>query len=108
MERRRCTAPTAPSAQVDAEHSGGTDIAENRHHCLHSQDAGGWVRSLAVATFDVGTGHTLEQVQSYMALKFHHSQSSSRQANYSFCVLLKTSSPILYYLLMLGGAVEVL
>lgn len=25
---------------------------------------GGWVRSLAVATFDVGTGHTLEQVTS--------------------------------------------
>lgn len=30
--------------------------------CVHSQDAGGWVRALAVATFDVGTGHTLEQV----------------------------------------------
>lgn len=26
------------------------------------QEGGGWVRALAVATFDVGTGHTLEQV----------------------------------------------
>ncbi|CAM9809042.1 unnamed protein product, partial [Scytosiphon promiscuus] len=26
------------------------------------QDGGGWVRSICVATFDVGTGHTLEEV----------------------------------------------
>lgn len=30
---------------------------------VHSQDAGGWVQALAVATFDVGTGHKLEQVK---------------------------------------------
>lgn len=35
---------------------------DDESRCVHTQDAGGWVRALAVATFDVGTGHTLEQV----------------------------------------------
>lgn len=39
------------------------------------QDGGGWVRSICVATFDVGTGHTLEEVSerssSGVALPFH-------------------------------------
>lgn len=40
-----------------------------RMRCSHlydsqqgQQDGGGWVRSICVATFDVGTGHTLEEV----------------------------------------------
>ncbi|CAM9707718.1 unnamed protein product [Pylaiella littoralis] len=32
------------------------------HEEFQGQDGGGWVRSICVATFDVGTGHTLEQV----------------------------------------------
>lgn len=52
--------PTASSIGND----GGSKarVCNHSDHNTHSQDAGGWVRSLAVATFDVGTGHTLEQV----------------------------------------------
>lgn len=41
---------------------GRTSSHDDESRCVHSQYAGGWVRALAVATFDVGTGHTLEQV----------------------------------------------
>lgn len=40
----------------------GTRLCEHEQ-AAQGQDGGGWVRALAVATFDVGTGHTLEQVR---------------------------------------------
>lgn len=36
------------------------------HEDFQGQDGGGWVRSICVATFDVGTGHTLEQVNAML------------------------------------------
>lgn len=49
----------------------GTGELGGMRRCEHSDEppqgqdgwGGGWVRALAVATFDVGTGHTLEQVR---------------------------------------------
>lgn len=35
------------------------------------QDGGGWVRSICVATFDVGTGHTLEEVSDCSGFLLH-------------------------------------
>lgn len=58
-----------PSTARSSRSSGQLDEANGTRSCDHDlnhgdleQDGGGWVRSLAVATFDVGTGHTLEQV----------------------------------------------
>lgn len=58
-----------PSTARSSGSSGQLDEANGTRSCDHDlghgdleQDGGGWVRSLAVATFDVGTGHTLEQV----------------------------------------------
>lgn len=43
---------------------GGSRMRCCSHEEFQGQDGGGWVRSICVATFDVGTGHTLEQVRS--------------------------------------------
>lgn len=53
----------------DAASAGGEGGGASRMRCCSHEDfqgqdggGGGWVRSICVATFDVGTGHTLEQV----------------------------------------------
>ncbi|CAM9151521.1 unnamed protein product, partial [Ectocarpus sp. 12 AP-2014] len=42
--------------------AGGPRPGRCSHEEQQGQDGAGWVRSICVATFDVGTGHTLEQV----------------------------------------------
>lgn len=53
-----------PSQQPGAAFEGANDArcCDHGDQVEPGQDSGGWVRALAVATFDVGTGHTLEQV----------------------------------------------
>lgn len=56
----RTTVTAREADRMSANHRDADDA--NPPRCCEHGGEGGWVRALAVATFDVGTGHTLEQV----------------------------------------------
>lgn len=54
--------PSQQSGEEAFEGANDARCCDHGNQVEPGQDSGGWVRALAVATFDVGTGHTLEQV----------------------------------------------
>lgn len=63
-----------PSGMMREASGGGGAGGGRVRRCSHEdaqgpQDGGGWVRSICVATFDVGTGHTLEEVSEWRPLR---------------------------------------